>query len=299
MVVIVRSAALLLLGYGTVRILAWGTSAPLEAARDGRASLDDLLVLAAAVAALTVLAWVGIVLGGTVLATAPGAAGRTGRVLVQRLTSAGVRRLARAALGLAVTAGPVVACAPAATADLVASGSQPVAAADLPGVAADLPGVAADLPGVGRPGQPIPPPATTEVATGLTDVLGGTGTADPLVQGPQYGPPDDQPQDTPHLDEASPPLSGATFEHDRSGSGAPADVAVVPPTREPAPAEVVVMRGDSLWSIAAAHLGPRATAAEIAAEWPRWHTANRAAIGADPDVILPGTVLQPPDPAGR
>jgi hypothetical protein len=61
----------------------------------------------------------------------------------------------------------------------------------------------------------------------------------------------------------------------------------------PSPGHVVV-RGDSLWSIAAAHLGPGATAAEIAAEWPRWWQANHASIGDDPDLLVPGRVLMPP-----
>jgi nucleoid-associated protein YgaU len=59
-------------------------------------------------------------------------------------------------------------------------------------------------------------------------------------------------------------------------------------------AEVVVLRGDSLWSIAARHLGPDATTAQIAAEWPRWWSANRDVIGPDPDLIHPGQRLQPP-----
>lgn len=57
---------------------------------------------------------------------------------------------------------------------------------------------------------------------------------------------------------------------------------------------VTVRRGDSLWSIAAAHLGSGATDAEVAAEWPRWYEANRAVIGDDPDVVVPGQQLQPP-----
>jgi nucleoid-associated protein YgaU len=60
-------------------------------------------------------------------------------------------------------------------------------------------------------------------------------------------------------------------------------------------AEIVVRRGDSLWAIAARHLGPGATDAEVAAEWPRWYAANRATIGADPDLVLPGQVLRPPE----
>ncbi len=59
---------------------------------------------------------------------------------------------------------------------------------------------------------------------------------------------------------------------------------------------VTVHRGDTLWDLAARHLGGRATDAEIAAEWPRWYAANREAIGADPDLLLPGQQLAPPGP---
>lgn len=61
-------------------------------------------------------------------------------------------------------------------------------------------------------------------------------------------------------------------------------------------AAVTVRRGDTLWHIAARHLGPGATEAEIAREWPRWHEANRDVIGADADLLLPGQQLRPPAP---
>lgn len=57
---------------------------------------------------------------------------------------------------------------------------------------------------------------------------------------------------------------------------------------------VVVQAGDSLWGIAAAHLPAGASAARIAQAWPQWWSANRAAVGADPDLIHPGLSLTPP-----
>ena len=70
--------------------------------------------------------------------------------------------------------------------------------------------------------------------------------------------------------------------------------------------EVVVRRGDTLWDIAARHLGPDASAAEVAAEWPRWHAANRDVIGARPRPAHPrsaagaaGRPLTHPPPATR
>jgi nucleoid-associated protein YgaU len=55
--------------------------------------------------------------------------------------------------------------------------------------------------------------------------------------------------------------------------------------------EVTVRSGDSLWSIAAAALGPFATDADIAREWPRLYAGNRDVIGANPHLLRPGQVL--------
>ena len=57
----------------------------------------------------------------------------------------------------------------------------------------------------------------------------------------------------------------------------------------------VVRPGDTLWDIARRHLPRSASAAEIAAAWPRWYAANRAAIGPDPALLRPGTHLRSPD----
>ena len=54
-------------------------------------------------------------------------------------------------------------------------------------------------------------------------------------------------------------------------------------------------RGDSLWSIAARHLGPDASDAEIARAWPAWFEANRDVVGDDPDLLRPGQVLRAPE----
>lgn len=59
--------------------------------------------------------------------------------------------------------------------------------------------------------------------------------------------------------------------------------------------EVVVRRGDSLWSIAARHLGPHPSDAEVARAWPAWFAANRDVVGDDPDVLRPGQLLRVPE----
>lgn len=58
--------------------------------------------------------------------------------------------------------------------------------------------------------------------------------------------------------------------------------------------EVVVLRGDSLWSIAARQLPGEATDAEIDRTWHQWYTANAAVLGSDPNLIFPGQILLPP-----
>ena len=65
--------------------------------------------------------------------------------------------------------------------------------------------------------------------------------------------------------------------------------------REALPDRVVVRRGDTLWDLCARHLGPRASTADIAQEWPRWYEANVGVIGPDPDLILPGQELVVPE----
>ncbi len=75
-------------------------------------------------------------------------------------------------------------------------------------------------------------------------------------------------------------------------------VAAAPHRPAERPGETVtVHRGDCLWSVVARQLGPHASDARVAAEWPRWWAANRAAIGEDPDLLLPGAVLRAPSAA--
>lgn len=75
----------------------------------------------------------------------------------------------------------------------------------------------------------------------------------------------------------------------------PPSLAAASPQPEPAvPSAYVVQRGDSLWLITAALLGPEASNADIAAAWPTLYEANHDVIGANPDLIQPGTALTIP-----
>jgi hypothetical protein len=77
----------------------------------------------------------------------------------------------------------------------------------------------------------------------------------------------------------------------------PAPPAPNSPTPHPAGAHVVVP-GDCLWDIAADRLragtGRAPTDAQVATAVQSWWRANASAIGPDPDLLLPGQVLQPP-----
>jgi hypothetical protein len=65
-------------------------------------------------------------------------------------------------------------------------------------------------------------------------------------------------------------------------------------TRPAPPGLRIVRRGDSLWAIARADLPPGAPDSAVCREVAAVYAANRALIGPDPDLILPGTELTLP-----
>ncbi|TCM45357.1 LysM peptidoglycan-binding domain-containing protein [Kribbella sp. VKM Ac-2568] len=83
---------------------------------------------------------------------------------------------------------------------------------------------------------------------------------------------------------------------DRPTSGAATRYTDLKTGQRVRPASHMVQPRESLWSIAAAELGPAATDEEIATRWPQWYAANRQLIGSDPDLIHPGHVLRTPAP---
>ena len=80
-------------------------------------------------------------------------------------------------------------------------------------------------------------------------------------------------------------LAGLPLPDRPTGKAAP------PPYRA---AVVRVRPGDSLWAIAEDRLGRSAAVADIADYWHRIYARNAAVIGPDPDLILPGQLLELP-----
>lgn len=238
---------------------------------------------------LALIAWAGVGLAGwltlgsllAALALLPGSAGRAATRVAERVTPLAVRRLLTFTLGAAVGS-----CAlPAAPVSSAASG--PVTAGRSSSGPAPRGPSDAFLPGYGPTDGSAPTPRRPSDGGPLG-----------LDAGPGFLPTIGQP--TPRSIEAPSPPMGASpgylptapppvHDADRARLLAPAP-RVASSTHE----LVTVRRGDSLWSIASRHLGPGASEIQVAHEWPRWYAANRALIGEDPDVLVPGQQLRPP-----
>ncbi|KRC34138.1 LysM peptidoglycan-binding domain-containing protein [Oerskovia sp. Root22] len=117
----------------------------------------------------------------------------------------------------------------------------------------------------------------------------------PTVREP---PPADSPEEPEHSTPrpAHVPLGTLLGSPARAATPSPA-TASDPAAPAPSVVEIVVLRGDTLWSLAERRLGSEASDAQVAAECRRWFGANRDVIGDDPDLIKPGQILSaPPSP---
>jgi len=88
-------------------------------------------------------------------------------------------------------------------------------------------------------------------------------------------------------------LAGLPLPDRATGNAAPPPDRAVDADRDTAH-QVRVRPGDSLWSIAEVRLGPRATVVDLVDYWHRIYSLNLAVIGPDPDLILPGQLLELP-----
>lgn len=254
-----------------------------------RTTLRDLLTLASGAAAAAVLLAAG-------LATAPDAAA----VLHGSVSSLqGLAGFAAAAAGLALalwwSLGLLLAVLAAGLAKAGHAAAAAAAGALAPAFMKRLAAAALGLNLVS--GLAAPAQASAPVGEGVGQVIA-------LVQpAPGAG------ADLPQLPGSS--LTADDSVSDTVGTGAsphwkprippPGENLLIRPGRmdtAPAAVRATVRSGDSLWSLAAQQLGPLATDAEIAAQWPRWYERNRAVIGDRPELILPGQILEVPEIPG-
>jgi nucleoid-associated protein YgaU len=130
------------------------------------------------------------------------------------------------------------------------------------------------------------------VAGGVTGTA-GLAAASPTVPATTASTALASPLDRP--DESPTPPPPRTVDWPAAPGPPPVGLVATGPTRSAdVPEPLVVRRGDTLWGLAERHLGPSADPAAVAAAWPRWHEANRAVIGDDPGLLLPGQQLRPP-----
>lgn len=244
----------------TMSLTTGGRRALADGVSPGGDPAAGVIGLVSLMAAL-IVGWLTLTLLLAVIALVPGQVGRSARRVRDRVTPAIVRRWAAIVLGASMTAS-------------VLPGTSVAASVRTTHVSADAAG----------PGWvPTSAISTREITPGMTAA----------------------PTDTP-----SPGWDSRVTSHTQtttSGTASPGWTPRRPPARhrtdprlltgrhrDDSGHEVVVRRGDTLWSIAATHLGHHATDTEIARSWPRWHAANADLIGADPHLLLPGTRLTPP-----
>lgn len=92
---------------------------------------------------------------------------------------------------------------------------------------------------------------------------------------------------SPRVKEGAPVAAAAAAPSPRAAEGAPVAVAAAARAPTTATAGVVEVRsGDTLWDLAATHLGDPL-------RWPLLHEANRGIVG-NPDLIFPGQSLRIP-----
>lgn len=287
------AAAILLLGLFLVSTGRWLLGHWQKSSARGQSlAFEDLLGMAANTAGLVIVAWWLLSL---LAAFGSAALARTGNQraaeITGRLSPAFMRRLALAAVGLQLLGAPLAhAAADPAKPDWSPT-SSPVAALWSPtGVAvpsadgneavqAATPSATASL------SQTSPSSTVRAPAAAHTPPSSRWGTADAKSGVPISAPPGEgvHPMWKPSGPVVEPgPLSAQPLRSARQQSDAE-------------PGHVTVKAGETLWSIAARELGgSTASDVDVALEWPRWYEANRAVIGDNPDLLLPGQVLRPP-----
>jgi hypothetical protein len=307
-----RTAAGRVLALGGAAIGCAAVAVPLAARVAGLAAsasavrADGLVELAVLAAGVLVLVWLAGSAGLAAVCVAARGLGRRwgrGEKCVRRIAPAVIRR----AMVVVVVAGLGAASVTSASAaDLPPTGTPTAATVVSDDDGTDLGWVAT------APGHSPSAPATTPtsgsarpiVTVGPTRPGPTPSTTGPTSAAPEPSPAPSGPQpsalETPAGERGMatpPPLSpaGTIVGPDAlSIPRAPRWTPVTPVADDETDAAVVVVRGDTLWDIAARHLPAGASDAQVAAAWPAWYAANAATIGPDPSVIRPGQILAVP-----
>lgn len=283
--ILLLGASLVFSGFSLLR-LHWGTGATARTF-----GMEELLAVSCAGAGAALLGWWLLALACALLAPVAKALGAVKMAaLSEQVSPAFMRRLVTAVVGMNLLTAPLAQAVGAPAIDPRWQGGtvQTTPATALPSPSPALPtqatGAATDRGDIlpTAPPEPVAPqwvPHTAEIDPGAlirpslrpgpaadTGISDGTGHAE--------------------TSPASPAPVGADSDTGATASNFPAD--------DTAGTDVVVKRGDSLWSIVAAALGPYSTDVDVAEAWPGWYRANRETIGADPNLILPGQVLHAP-----
>lgn len=258
--------------------LTWASIGPARQLMAGE-TLDYTAALGACTAAIAWLAvlWFVACLVLALLARLPGAVGRTAQRLAYRVTPTLIRHLVEASLGATLAIATTAHAAP------IAAPVTPATTTTQPPVYGSAQRASDLANGTHQQTKPTP--------NAMTPPAAGQVTTPPIPNQRRTAPP---------------PVAGLANGIDAGGSATtpkvpPPDRPVSkPPSRQhrktDEPQVVVVRAGDTLWDIAARTLPGEPSPEAIAAAWPRWYAANRAVIGADPNVIHPGQHLRAPTP---
>jgi hypothetical protein len=264
---------------------------------------DDLLVDVAGAIAWICLCWFGVVVGLHLVASGSGAAAFACRRVVGRAGPRFMLGAARGLVGATLLVGPLTpgvaaaaqpgdASAPPASAAAVLSLDRPLTPnLDRPLAPAAIGGTPATAAGIPTGSAPAASqlPASQLAASQLAaSQLRASQT--PTAAAPARALP--TLPAVPATSRAAAQLLTGTAHRDNANVIANANANAN--AARTAGRDYVVRPGDTLWDIAARHLGPNASNADIARAWPRWYAANRVSIGANPQLIHPGLVLQPP-----
>ncbi|WP_426298616.1 LysM peptidoglycan-binding domain-containing protein [Arthrobacter sp. R-11] len=260
MAVVILLLGFLLLGLGCLLLERW----KIASTHNQGLMFGDIIGFAATgVGMLIVVWWLLSLLLAFASAICQKAGRTTGATVAGRFSPLFMRRLAMAVLGLNLLGAPLAQASPSLVeaAWTPPSGSTIIPAAWTP-LSHTTDAAAVRKPSTAEPGS----------VAEIRNTSPGRGSAVDIVE-PQWQP--------------RPPVA-------EPGLVGPRITRAAQQADSPSAKEVVVLRGDSLWSIAARDLGPMASDVEIARHWPKWYAANKEAIGDDPGLIVPGQILQAP-----